>query len=240
MTQGDVPVSRATDRITDRAHRIYIVGGEGSGKTTLATAIRDALGVPLFQLDYAAWRGADGGSIPLFDPRYQPPERLVARPLEERLRLIAGIADRDTWVAEGKHLWWTAGLLSRAETIVWLDHVPFRTAARRILDRAARSSSRSFRQHRGHRKFSRFGDYARRSSELYRQLAALRHYYRGVAVDEPDPNDYRRSITRASTERFLEPQRHKLVHVRTSDDLVLLVRSLRDHDDDGSPPAPAR
>jgi hypothetical protein len=230
MTDPEVRVADAGDRIADREHRIYILGGEGSGKTTLATLIKDALGIPLFPLDYVAWRGADGGTVALFDPRFQPPERLVARPLEERLSIIAGIAAREAWVAEGKHLWWTAELLPRAETIIWLDHVPFRTAARRVLERAARSGGRSFRQARGHRKVSRLRDYAVHSWELQQQLRTLHHFYRGPAVDEADPNDYRRSITRASTLRFLEPYRQKLVHIKTQADLERLFGKLRERD----------
>lgn len=228
MIDHEVTIADAGDHIAHRAHRIYILGGEGSGKTTLAKVLKARFRIPMFQLDYAAWRGADGGSIPLFDSRYQPPERLVQRPLEERLRIIAKIAARDAWVAEGKHLWWTEDLRPRAETIVWLDHVPFRTAASRVLGRAARSGGRNFRQQRGHRKFSRLRDYAVHSWELGQQLRTLHHFYHGPALDEPNPNDYRRSITRASTERFVEPYRQKLVHVRTAQDLDRLISSMRD------------
>lgn len=163
---GGAAVPAAGEALDSRLRRIYIVGGEGSGKTTLATEFMQALGIPRYQLDEVAWKGSVGGSIPLFDPRYQPPEQLYPRPLEERLKLVRQVAERDAWVAEGKHLWWTAALLARAEMIIWLDHVPFHVAARRILGRAARSGGRSFKQHRGHRKFTRFADYAVHSLSL--------------------------------------------------------------------------
>lgn len=209
--------------------RVYIVGGEGSGKTTFANQIHDSLGLTVHQLDYVAWRGAEEGTVPLFDPRYQPPTRLIPRPVEERLALIEEIAAKDSWVAEGKHLWWTEGLLPQADLVVWLDHVPFPRAASRVMRRAARSGGRSFRTHRGRRKFTRFRDYARHGRSLFRQLRNLLLYYVAPPSSKPpDLTDYWPIVTRSATQEFLRPYADKVVSIKRTSDLDALIDALSD------------
>lgn len=228
--------STTPDVVSRPVRRVYILGGEGSGKTTLAQRIHDTLGLSVHQLDYVAWRGAEEGTVPLFDPRYQPPTRLIPRPVEERLALIEEIAATESWVAEGKHLWWTEGLLRQADLVVWLDHVPFPRAASRVMRRAARSGGRSFRSHRGRRKFTRFRDYARHGRSLFRQLRNLLLYYVApLSSKPPDLTDYWPIVTRSATQEFLRPYAVKVVSIKHTSELDTLIAALSDSVD-----APAR
>jgi hypothetical protein len=103
--------------------RILLTGGSSAGKTTVAIALGERLGVPVHHLDHIAFS----------DERWTP------RPLAERLREVKRIVAEPGWVAEGGHLEWTEPLLSAADVIVWLD-VPMRVA---LLRTHARHSGRN-------------------------------------------------------------------------------------------------
>jgi adenylate kinase family enzyme len=96
--------------------KIHIIGGAGSGKTTLANLLSDRLGFPNFDLDKIGWRAHQ------------------KVPLDARLEVIDEILSRHRWITEGVFLWWTYALLEVADVIVWLD-IPFRVAAWRIFKR---------------------------------------------------------------------------------------------------------
>ena len=49
----------------DRAHRIHIVGGPGSGKTTIALDLGRRLDVPAYDLDEVGYEGGAGDQRPL-------------------------------------------------------------------------------------------------------------------------------------------------------------------------------
>lgn len=209
---------------SDRLRRVYIVGGEASGKTTLALDIGVRLGVPVHQLDSVAWRGVTGPDRPVFDPRFQPTDELVPRGLDERLAIIAEMAAADGWIAESKHIGWTSELLEAAELVVWLDHVPLWIAEWRVVQRALRSGSRTMRALPGRGRLRRTGGYFRRARELIAQLRQLRAYYRSndVRAIDADPT----AVTRAATQAFLHPHREKLRHIRSDADLRQLLDAL--------------
>ena len=85
------------------AKRIHIIGTGGSGKTTLARQIADALNAPCYKLDNIGYA------------------RHSKRSLEERLHDVRQIAAQPRWVSEGGYLWWVDDLLQNADVIVWLD-----------------------------------------------------------------------------------------------------------------------
>ena len=112
--------------------RIYILGGPGSGKTTLAKRLSDQLNIPCYEMDLIGWENGVG------------PERS----LEVRLREVHEIAIQPDWVTEGGHSPWRDELLRSAEQIVWLD-VPWHIARWRILTRHIRMSIAGTNKHHG-------------------------------------------------------------------------------------------
>lgn len=124
--------------------RIYITGGAGSGKTTLAKRISHQLNIPCYELDLIGWENGVGAE----------------RPLELRLHNVREIAKQANWVAEGGHSPWRNELLQSAEQIVWLD-LPWNIAGSRILMRHISASLAGTNKHRGLLKLYRFMSYAR-------------------------------------------------------------------------------
>lgn len=119
--------------------RIYIIGGPGSGKTTLGRKVAALVSAPLFELDEIGYENGAG----------------ARRPLPTKLQDIDVIADSDSWIAEGIFLWWTERLAERADVIVWLD-VPWRVALWRIVSRHVKASVSGTNKHGGFKKLRFF------------------------------------------------------------------------------------
>lgn len=124
--------------------RIYIVGGPGSGKTTLAKHLSHQFNIPYYEMDLIGWENGVG----------------VPCPLEVRLHDVHEIAQQADWIAEGGHRPWIDELLQQAEQIVWLD-LPWHIARWRILTRHIRASVAGTNKHRGLLKLYRFMSYAK-------------------------------------------------------------------------------
>jgi hypothetical protein len=205
--------------------RIHVVGGEATGKTTISRAIGARLGAPVVNTDGIAWEVVGEAPFSVWEPGYQPSAPIVQRPLEERLAMVEEVVRQPTWVSEGKHLWWTEQLFAQADAILFLDHVPARVATFRILRRAMRSAIREARRQKGLKKFARFGDYARHSAELARQLWNRLRYV-NTKEAAPEPSDEFSAITRAATLAVLARYEEKVVHCRTLADLEAFVEQL--------------
>lgn len=124
--------------------RAHIIGGPGSGKTTLARQLGAKLAVPVVDLDQVGYTESGG-----------------RRPLSEKLAEVSRIAAQPAWISEGVFLGWTAELLDRADAIVWLDP-PYRVAAWRIVKRHLLASLRGANRHPGLRRLVAFLAFARR------------------------------------------------------------------------------
>ena len=85
-------------------HRIAVIGSPGAGKSTLATAIAAATGLPLVHLDREYWK-----------PGWVEPP--AAEWQAANTRLIA----QTNWVIDGNYGSSLAARVRRATLVVWLD-----------------------------------------------------------------------------------------------------------------------
>jgi len=94
--------------------KIHIIGGPGSGKTTLAASLAARFGLPHHDLDQVVWQ--HGASL--------------AGNLDEAFQLTA----RPGWVSEGVFLGWVEPLLAAADCIIHIE-VAWPVAYARVLRR---------------------------------------------------------------------------------------------------------
>jgi adenylate kinase family enzyme len=177
--------------------RVHIVGGPGSGKSTIGASLARNLGVRYCDLDDIALSEGANDLRPLRD-------------LEARQNAVQQVSGEASWVTEGTFLWWTTALFERADLVIWLDP-PWRVAAVRILKRH----------------FADYLQQAIKAGTLTTRLHALRyphiahlfrffrwsaHYYGAGAMSTSDdaPDDMR-ALTREATRAFLEAYRMKTV-----------------------------
>ncbi len=84
--------------------RIMIIGGAGSGKSSLARRLGDLTGLPVVHIDTLYW---------------QPGWRMRSR--DEIGRLTNEAANQDAWIFEGNHSETMNYRASRADMLVFLD-----------------------------------------------------------------------------------------------------------------------
>lgn len=170
--------------------RIHVIGGPGSGKTTLAREIGAYLGIEVHELDQIAFTGPD----------------YAERPLPERVADLHLIAHRPAWITEGLFLW-TDELLAHADIIVWLDHVGWRRGIWRITRRFITSALGEAKNRQGLEKFARFRDYARHLKQLIQVFFSSRAYYSGNGSGPAGQIESRRN-----TATYLTSYKDKVVH----------------------------
>lgn len=174
--------------------RVVVVGGPGSGKTTVAMAIADRLDLPHHELD-AFWWGPDWTPV--------GPDVLASR--------VGEAMATGRWVFDGNYLDEVAASLiwPAAEVIVWLD-LPRHLALRRAIGRTAgrilhrqtlwsdnRESLATLSPASLVRLFRRWPDYPRRVQELWdsgvtdaelvrmRNQAQVQAWLESLAADGP-------------------------------------------------------
>ena len=113
--------------------RIYITGGAGVGKTTLAKKLAESTGYPLFELDQLLWTHEVTG------------ERI---PEPERLKIVADIAAKPEWITDGVYVGWALELWRDADLVIFLD-LPLRKMLWRVLWRHVKAELRRNNRHPG-------------------------------------------------------------------------------------------
>ena len=111
----------------DYRPRIYIVGGPGSGKSTLGKRLARRYGIPDIGLDEIVL--SEG-----HDKTFRP-----CRPIASRIESLRAATSSETgWLIEGSFLWWTEEFMEQADVLVWLDIsrwlAAWRVAARHVRD----------------------------------------------------------------------------------------------------------
>jgi adenylate kinase family enzyme len=101
---------------------VLVVGTTGSGKTTVAAALADALGVPHVELDALHW-----------EPNWQEAETAV---FQDRVRAALDAAP-DGWVVDGNYFTKVEPITAGADTLVFLD-LPLPLILARVLRRTVR------------------------------------------------------------------------------------------------------
>lgn len=104
MRQPTSLAPSSIDAVVQDAERIWIVGGPGAGKTTLARRIAERMDCPCHELDRYFW-----------GPKWTPAPEAV---FQDRVR---DLADGRRWVIDGQYHHAHAILQARADAVVWLD-----------------------------------------------------------------------------------------------------------------------
>lgn len=100
--------------------RVMIIGGSGSGKSTVARKLGDVTGLPVIHIDKLFWQ-----------PGW------VERPKAERDRLIHDAIASEHWIIDGNYSSTFDQRAARADTIVFLDIATARRVARVVWRMAA-------------------------------------------------------------------------------------------------------
>ena len=105
--------------------RVLVIGSGGAGKSTFATRLGAATGLPVVHLDACYWRAG-------WDPT----------PADEWTRTVDALAAGDAWIMDGNYGGTLDRRLAACDTVVFLD-LPRLLCMWRALRRAARYAGRT-------------------------------------------------------------------------------------------------
>jgi adenylate kinase family enzyme len=115
-------VSHGTVEDLRGAARVLLYGVTGSGKSTAAALVGEALGLPVHLVD------EEIGWLPGW----------VERPLEEQRALAGGLVAQEEWVLDSAYGKWSDLVLPRVQVVVALDYPRWLSLARLVRRTAVR------------------------------------------------------------------------------------------------------
>ena len=178
--------------------RIYITGGPGVGKTTLARRLADATGFPMFELDSLLWTHSGTG------------ERIEDK---DRIKIVGDIAGRSNWIADGVYVGWAQQLWREADLVIYLD-ISLKLVLWRVFWRHVKAEFRRNNRHPGWLK-------------LFRFMRIIVKSHRSDEIGNID-DDEDKILTHAKIAAKIRQQNHKaVVYDRTSDfkQILALIRT---------------
>ncbi len=173
--------------------RIYITGGAGVGKTTLARKLADATGFERFELDSLLWAHADTGE------RVSP---------QERTEIVADIAVKSNWIVDGVNVGWAQEIWRTADLVIFLD-LPLWVMLWRVFWRHVKAEIRRNNRHPGWLNLFRF----------LRIIA--RSHWDPETGDIDDDED--RILTHAKIAAKVQQQKHKTFVVNENPDIEQIL-----------------
>ena len=169
---------------------IFITGGAGVGKTTLARKLAAEMGVPFYELDPVMWKYDGSGET-------ESPEI--------RQRSVNEIAERPGWVVEGSYVSPAREIRRQAERVIFID-VNLRTALWRIFWRHVRAEIARNNRHPGW-------------LALFRFMKHVCRTFRSPAVGDLDSDDDGPRLTLARLKAKADRHSGKLLTVGSSPDI---------------------
>jgi adenylate kinase family enzyme len=170
--------------------RFSVVGSTGSGKTTVAARLGEALDIPVLELDAVHW-GAD----------WTPAER------EDLRARVAGFVAGEAWVVDGNYRTLAQDLVwEAADCVVWLD-LPFRSNAAQLLARTFRRVRHRETLWAGNRESVRASLFSRDSILWWlvkTHRSKRRRYESDMTSRDPDHLSWVRLRSRREVEAWLE------------------------------------
>ena len=86
--------------------RVYITGGPGAGKSTLAKTLAESTGFQVYELDALLWTRSSTG------------ERISQH---GRIEIVSDIASKPTWIADGIYVGWAQEIWRNSDLVIFID-----------------------------------------------------------------------------------------------------------------------